>query len=137
MIRRPVAWLTVTLLGGALLAGCGGSSTSSSQSSSTPPATTTAATSTAGSTGTTTSAARSPAATQQAIEACKHRVQAATGLPASSKARLEGICAKAASGNTPEVKKAVGELCQEAVNRSGLPKSAKEEALATCRSRTK
>jgi hypothetical protein len=137
MTRRAVAWLAVPLLGAALLAGCGGGSTTTSQSSSTPAATSTAGTTSSGSTGTNTSGGASPAATQQAIETCKHEVQRTTTLPASSKSKLEGVCEKAANGNTPEVRKAIREICEEAVNKASLPKFAKEQGLAACRSQTK
>lgn len=142
MIRRPLAWLAVSLLGAVLLAGCGSSATTS-KSSSTPAATTTATTTTSGAGGTTTStgatsgSGATAAATQRSIEACRQRVQSASTLSATSKSKLEGLCAKAASGNTPEVKKVVREICEEAVNRATLPASSKEQALATCRSRTK
>jgi hypothetical protein len=137
MIRRAVAWLAVPLLGGALLAGCGGSSGTSTQSTSTPAATTTQGTGTSGSTGTSTSSGGSAAAPQQAIDACKREIRAATTLSAKSKAKLESLCAKAASGNTPEVKSAVRAVCEEAVNNAALSKAAKEQGLAACRSQTK
>lgn len=132
MIRRPVAWLALSLLGAILLAGCGSSSTTTNQSTSTPAATTNATTA-----GATSPSGASTIATQAAIEACKRQIQTASTLSASSKSRLEGLCVKAASGNTPEVKKAVREVCEETVNKSPLPAVGKEQALATCRSRTK
>jgi hypothetical protein len=138
MIRRALlAWLAVPLLGGVLLAGCGGSSTSTSQSTSTPAATTPAATTNSGSTGTTTPSGVSAAATQQAIETCKKEVRTTTTLPASSKTKLEGVCEKAANGNTPEVRKAIKDICEEAVNKASLPQAAKEQGLAACRIQTK
>jgi hypothetical protein len=136
MIRRPATWLAVALLGGCLLAGCG--SSSKSTSTSTPTATTTGS-APAGTTTSTGSTATSPAgaATAQAIEACKHQVQSSTALPPNSKAKLEAVCSQAANGNTPAVKQAVREVCEEAINKSQLPSFAKSKALATCRSRTK
>jgi predicted outer membrane protein len=109
MIRRPVRWLAVALLLGVLLAGCGGS----------------ASTSTA------------PLAAAQAVETCKREIQAATTLTASSKSKLEAVCARAAAGDTTAVKKAVREVCEEAIKGSPLPAAAKEQALAACKSRTK
>jgi hypothetical protein len=127
MIRRPVGLVSLALLLGALLAGCGGgSATTTSQSTSTPSSTSTTATSGAAS-----------VATAQAVETCKREIQAATTLSASSKSKLEGLCAQAATGNSTAVKKAVREVCEEAINKSSLPAVAKEQALAACRSRTK
>jgi NAD(P)H-hydrate repair Nnr-like enzyme with NAD(P)H-hydrate dehydratase domain len=133
MIRRPVTWLAVLLLGGALLAGCGSSSTTTSQSTSTPAATT--AGSSSGTTATPGGAAA--IATPQAVEACKHAIQAQQSLPASSKSKLEAVCARAATGDTAAVKQAAREVCEEVVNRSPVPAFAKEQAIAACKSRTK
>jgi DNA transposition AAA+ family ATPase len=76
-------------------------------------------------------------ATPQAVETCKREIQAATTLPASSKSKLEAVCAKAAAGETTAVKNAVREVCEEAINKSSLPAATREPALAACRSKTK
>ena len=129
MTGRPVRWLALPLLLGVLLAGCGGSgSTTTGQSTSAPSSSSSATSSTS---------ATAPLATAQAVETCKREIQAATTLTASSKSKLEAVCAKAAAGNTTAVKKAVREVCEEAINSSPLPAAAKEQALAACKSRTK
>jgi ABC-type transport system substrate-binding protein len=126
MIRRLSTWLTVALLGGLLLAGCG--SSSSSSSSSTPAATTT--------TTTTTSTTSSNPAVAAAVAACKSGVQAASTLSASTKHKIEGVCEKAAGGDKEAARKAAQEVCEELINSSPLPSSsAKEEALKTCKAK--
>jgi hypothetical protein len=134
MIRRPVRWLAVTLLLGALLAGCGGSASTSTGQSTSAPSSSSSATS---STSTAAPSASGPSATAQAVETCKREIQAATTLTASSKSKLEAVCARAAAGDTTAVKKAVREVCEEAIKGSPLPAAAKEQALAACKSRTK
>jgi NAD(P)H-hydrate repair Nnr-like enzyme with NAD(P)H-hydrate dehydratase domain len=133
MIRRAVTSLAVAFLLGTLLAACGSSSTTTGQSISVAPASTGAT----GSTSTTAPSGAASAVTPQAVEACKHEIQAAPTLSEKSKSKLEAVCATAAAGNTTAVKKAVREVCEEAINKSPLPAVAKEPALASCRSRTK
>jgi hypothetical protein len=130
VIRRPARWLAAPLLLGALLAGCGGSGTTAGQSTSAPSSSSSATSSTPPS-------GASSAAAAQAVETCKREIQAATTLPASSKSKLEAVCARAAEGSTTAVKKAVREVCEEAINKAPLPAAAKEPALAACRSKIK
>jgi hypothetical protein len=106
MTRGTVRSLAVAILLGALLAGCGGSSSTTTSHS-----------------------------ISQAVETCKREIQAATTLPASSKSKLEAVCAEAATGNTTAVKRAVREACEEAINRSSLPTATKAAALVACRNR--
>ncbi len=128
MTARPSIQLAAALAAAALLAGCGGSSKSSSSSSAAPGAAGSAtSTSTAGST------AGSTPAGAAAITACKQAIQAQTTLPASSKAKLEAVCGKAASGDQAAVRKAAKEVCEEVINKASIPSSAKERALQTCR----
>jgi hypothetical protein len=139
MFRTPVTALAVLLLGGALLAGCGGSSTTTTQSTTTAQSTSTPAATTAptNSTGTTASTPSGPLiASPQAVEACKHAIQAAPTLTAAAKAKLEGVCDKAAHGDQAAVKKAAREVCEEVINNSPIPGGAsKDQALAACKSR--
>ncbi len=139
MTARLFALLSVTLVGGALLAGCGSSSTtSSSQSSSTsaPSAPASAATSSSStSTPSTPAGVPSSAAVQEAVAACKSSVHSAPTLSASVKSKIEDICNKAASGNLEAAQKAAKEACTEIVNASPVPASAKEAALAACKSK--
>jgi ABC-type phosphate transport system substrate-binding protein len=130
MNARPIAWLASALAAVALLAGCG---SSSSTSSSTPAAT--SATGSATSTGSTSPLpSLTGAAGAAAVAACKQAIQAQTTLPASAKAKLEGVCVKAAKGDQAAVKKAAQEVCEEVINKSALPAgSAKEQALSACK----
>jgi hypothetical protein len=128
MRARPSIWLAAALSAAALLGGCGGSSKSSSSSSTAGGAAgSTLSTSTAG------GAPGSPAAGAAAITACKQAIQAQTTLPATAKAKLEAVCGKAASGDQAAVRKAAKEVCEEVINKSSIPSSAKERALQTCR----
>jgi hypothetical protein len=130
-MQRPLTWLIVALVGAVLLAGCGGgsSSTASSQSTPTPSATTSAP------------AATSPTPTtgagglsvQQAVASCRSVVKGATTLPANLKAKVEGICNKAASGDLAGARAAAKEVCLEVVNGYPIPAGpAKDQALAAC-----
>src|ERR1017187_2408101 len=109
-------WLAVAVAGAAFDAGCGSSSstTSSSQTSSTPaastpvtpastartPSTGSAATGTASTPASTTSAGgASGLAVQQIVAQCQSVIHRAPTLSASVKAKVEGICSKAASGD--------------------------------------
>ncbi len=104
--------------------GCGSSgSSSTSPSTSTPPASSS------------TPAAAATSGGAVAVAACKQALHEETTLPASAKAKLEGVCDKAGSGNAAEVRKAAEEVCVEVVRSSAVPAGpAKEEALAACKS---
>jgi hypothetical protein len=134
-MRRSMTWLIVVVAGGALLVGCGGggsSSTASSQTSSTPAATSApAATS---STPTTSTGAAGSLSVQQAVASCRSVVKRATTLPANLKAKVEGICNKAANGDVAGAQAAAKEVCVEVINSYPIPSGpAKEQALAACK----
>ena len=137
MIRSPLALLAASLLGTAVLAGCGGGSKSTSQSTSAPPATTTAAASATGTTGS--SSTGGVLTTQQAVETCQHEIHAAAALLPEGTSTLEGACGRVArSGTTAEVKKATRELCEGAIKEtSGMSSFIRDRALAECGNRTK
>jgi hypothetical protein len=133
MVRSRSSWLVGVLACGALLAGCGSSSSTSSTQSST--AGTTAATTTSTAT-TSRPPALSGAALTQAVTLCKQQIKAQTTLPASAKAKLEGVCEKAAKGDSSSVKQVAREVCEEVVNSSKVPAgAAKEQALAACKAK--
>jgi len=76
----------------------------------------------------------SAATLAQAVATCKSAVQKATTLSASVKAKLEGICNKAASGDLAGARTAAREVCVEVVNATPIPSSsAKQQALAACK----
>ncbi len=155
MIRRHSTLLVLALTSGALLAGCGSSnSTSSNSTSVAQPASTTASTGTTStspttttSTGTTstsptTTATNTPsvptsipttaAGVAQAVAACKSIIQSEPTLSSSLKAKVEGICNKAAHGDLAGARAAGKEVCAEVINASPIPAAAKSEALAAC-----
>jgi hypothetical protein len=131
-MQRSVTCLILALVGAALLAGCGGgsSSTASSQSSSTPSVTTSAPAATSS---TPTTGAGGGLAVQQAVSSCRSVVKRATTLPANLKAKVEGICDKAASGDLNGARAAAKEVCVEVINSYPIPAGpAKDQALAAC-----
>jgi hypothetical protein len=148
MNRKLCTWVVVAIAGGAFGAGCGSSSssTSSSQISSTPaastpaaPATTTtqatspAATGTASRpTSTTAGGGASALAAQQIVAECQAVIHRASTLSASVKAKVEGICNKAAGGDLAGARAAAKEVCVEVINSSPVPAAAKQQALAAC-----
>ncbi len=135
MIPRLTTWLAVALAGGVLVAGCGSSSTSTSTTT-TSQSTSTAVATTASS-GTAVPAVANNPAVQEAVAACKHGVQSASGLSSSSKAKIESICDKAANGDANAAKEAARELCIEIVNASPVPSgSIKEQAIAACKTKS-
>jgi hypothetical protein len=140
MFRRLIVPLIAVLACGGLLAGCGGGkSSSSSQTSSTPPASPAATTpSTSTGTGGTPPAASTPAggasgsAVARAVASCRTAIAATPGLSPALKAKVEGICSKAAGGDIAGARKAAKEVCAEVIN--VLPGSAaeKQQARARC-----
>jgi hypothetical protein len=148
MIRQGSTWLVVAFAG-VLIAGCG-SSNSTSSSSSTPaqvisvtqPATTTASTGTTPTSPTSTSTntpsvptsiPTTAAGVAQAVAVCKSIIQREPTLSASLKAKVEGICNKAANGNLAGARAAGKEVCAEVINASPIPAAAKAQALAACK----
>ncbi len=137
MIRRRSSWLVGVLVCGALAAGCGGSSSNSSKSSSPATTSTPAAAATSSTPASTSSAVPvGPATVQQAVASCKHAIQAQTTFTAATKAKLEAMCAKAATGHAAALKKASQEACENIVKNSMVPASAAmKRALSACRSK--
>jgi hypothetical protein len=137
MIRRSSAWLAVSLIGGVLLAGCGSSSTTTSATTSAPTSAATTPTS-AATTPSSTSTPTSPsiptgAGVAQAVAICKSVIQREPQLSAAAKAKVEGICNKAASGDLAGARAAAKEVCVEVINASPIPAASKEQALAACK----
>jgi len=146
MNLRPRSWLAALSLAGVLLAGCGSSTSTTTQSTpSTPGAVVTGTATTPGGT-TVTGTATTPGAVSvpanvpgigaAAVSACKSAIHAQTTLPEGTKAKLEGVCDKAASGQTSAVRQVAKEVCEEAVNHSPIPAgAAREQALAACKAK--
>jgi hypothetical protein len=141
MSQKLCALPTVVLAGAALLAGCGGSSKTSStasSSSTTVPASTSSpapsstqaagATSTSGSSG-----AAGLAGAQEAAALCKSVLERATTLPANVKAKVEGICKQAESGNLAAAQAAAKGVCTEVIDATVPSGPAREQALAACK----
>jgi len=142
MIRQRSKWLVVVVIGSMFIAGCGSSSSSSSTSSqsSSPAATSgTTSSSTPASTGTTSTPGTTPnpassAAVADAVAECKSVIKEAPTLGASTKAKVEAICNKAADGDLAGARAAAKEVCEEVINSSPIPAGAiKEHALAACK----
>jgi len=134
--------LVAALLCGALVAGCGSSSstTSSSTAATTPAVTSTSAPSTQATAATTSTSptttpgsAASAAGVAQYEAICKSIVARAPTLSASVKAKVEGICSKAATGDLAGARAAAKEVCVEVINASPVPAAEKEKALAGCK----
>src|SRR3989442_1336152 len=115
-MRRPCTWLSVALLGGVLLAGCGGSS--KSKSSSAPSSTSSQTSKVAGAT--TPSGPRTetggatpthPLTPKQQVEACKRTVLAPSPLSAAAKAKLLKSCNQV-GGNATAQRRVVHEACE-------------------------
>ncbi len=68
----------------------------------------------------------------QAVAACKSISQRDPTLSSSLKAKVEGICNKAAHGNLAGARAAAKAVCAEVINASPIPAVAKSEALAAC-----
>jgi hypothetical protein len=142
MTRRRIAALFSLLACLALLAGCGSSSSKSTSSAAeTTPAqssSSTTVTSTPSSTSTTTSTSSAPSGAPEtsdvkvAVEECKRIIQAESKLSSGAKSKLEAACSEAAKGNTGAVTKAAREVCEETIDSSSIPTSAKEAAKADC-----
>jgi len=69
----------------------------------------------------------------QAVAICKSAIQRDPQLSAAVKAKVEGICNKAASGDLAGARAAVKEVCVEVINASPIPAASKEQALAACK----
>ena len=102
-----------------------------------PPTTPKSSTSTASTTSTPslpTAAAVGAAGAAEYAAVCKSIIQRDPTLPGNTKGKLEGICAKAASGNLAGARAAAKQVCVEVVNASPLPAAEKAKTLAECKS---
>jgi len=140
MFRQRSKWIVVVVVGSVFIAGCGSSSSSSSTSSSTAATTATTSSTPASSTGTTSSTPSttpnpaSSAGLADAVAECKSVIKEAPTLGASTKAKVEAICNKAADGDLAGARAAAKEVCEEVINASPIPAGAvKEHALAACK----
>ena len=139
MFRQRSKWIVVVVVGSVFIAGCGSSSSSSSTSSSSAAtsATTSSTPSTTGTTSSTPSTTPSPASSAgpaDAVAECKSVIKEAPTLGASTKAKVEAICNKAADGDLAGARAAAKEVCEEVINSSPIPAGAiKERALAACK----
>jgi hypothetical protein len=140
MTRRRIVPLLSLLACLALLAGCGSSSskTTSSAAETTPAqsSTPTSSSSTSSTPSTTSTSSGTPSLpagdVKVAVEECKRIIQSESKLSSGAKSKLEGACAEAAKGNTGAVTKAAREVCEETIDNSSIPTSAKEAAKADC-----
>lgn len=144
--RRSTPLAATLLIVAGLLAGCGGGSSGSTTTITTTPAAATGnPTTTATSTPTTTApgpstGASSPttnpsaASVAQYVKVCRSIVQHEPKLPANVKAKVEGICDKAANGDVAGARAAAREVCVEVINASPIPLAAiKQRAIAACK----
>jgi hypothetical protein len=140
--------LAVTLLCGALLAGCGSSnsSTTTSTAATTPaktssaaattPTTTKSTASTATKASTPTQPTAGAAAGATAAEyatVCKSIITHEPTIESSLKSKLEGICSKAANGDLAGARTAAKQVCVEVIKSTPIPAADKEKALAACK----
>jgi hypothetical protein len=131
MFRMRSPLFVVALLCGVLVAGCGSSSSSSTTTGSTSTSAP-ASTATSKSTSTTPSGATA-AGVAQYVAACKSVIQHEPTLSGDVKAKVEGICNKAADGDIEGARKAAKEVCIEVINASPIPAAAKSQAVAACK----
>ncbi len=148
MNRTRSAWLSVALLCGALLVGCGSSSsTTTSTASSTAPATTqstpaSTSTSTPSATSTATTPTSSPlSASSPAAQASRlaaaicNKHAARQKLKPPLKGQVEAICHDYETGNTAKVREDAEKACTEAIEQIPGDSAAKKQALARCKSK--
>ncbi len=140
MIRHRSRWLAVAIVGCAFVGDCGSSSSSTSSQSGSTAATGGTTSSTPPSTGTTSSTTStipnpaSSAAVADAVAECKSVIKEAPTLGASTKAKVEAICNKAADGNRAGARQSAKQVCVEVINASPIASGpAKEHALAACK----
>lgn len=137
-----IALAGAVLLAGTGLAACGGSSsTTSSQTNSTaatsPTVASTATAAPTSATGATASTGSSGASSAGALEAaavCKSVLARATTLTADVKAKVEGICKKAESGNLAAAQAAAKGVCNAVIDATVPAGPTREQALAACKS---
>jgi hypothetical protein len=66
------------------------------------------------------------------VAACKSIITSVPTLKASVKAKVEGICSKAATGDVSGARAAAKEVCVEVVDASPISGVTKEKSLAAC-----
>jgi len=69
----------------------------------------------------------------QYVAICKSIIAREPTLSASVKAKVEGICNKAAHGDLAGARTAAKEVCVEVINLAPIPAADKEKALASCK----
>ena len=136
MIRRPLTLLAAMVLAGALFAGCGSSGATTTSSST--PATAASSSAPAGTAGapatpTITAPGAGGIGVAEAVSVCKSLIARDPSLSAAIKAKVEGICNKAAHGDLAGARAAAKEVCAEVINSSPIPAAAKQQALAGCK----
>jgi hypothetical protein len=141
--------LAAALACAALLAGCGSSGSSTTTTTTTTTSSTAAApgTTSSGTTATTgtsttsastptsssSTAAPNPAVVAQYADVCKAIIKSVPSLSATVKAKVEGICNKAAKGDEASARAAAKEVCVEVISASPIPAAAKQKSLAECK----
>jgi hypothetical protein len=150
MIARRSSLFVIGLLCVALIAACGGSSSTTSGSTATSAPATASTTAASKPATSTTAAPKKPATSKTAtpgisepitsaavvkryVAICKQIVQREPSLAASVKSKVEGICAKAASGDVAGARAAAKEVCVQVINASPLPAVDKQEEIAACK----
>jgi hypothetical protein len=139
MTGRRFSSLVLTLLCGALMAGCGSSGTTNAPVQTSSAATTSTATSSTATSGTPSTPSTTPtvaagaAGAAQYAAVCKSIIQREPTLSGDLKSKLEGICAKAADGNLAGARAAAKQVCVEVINATPLPAADKAKALADCK----
>jgi hypothetical protein len=154
MTYRLWSLVAIVAASGALLAGCGSSSSSSSSSTAAPAAkastssastATSAATATGTSTGSSSTGAGASTSTgasgaaavasnpavKAAVAQCKTAINSAPQLSAASKAKLDSLCDKAASGKLTDLKSVTYDVCKQVIKDS-VPAAEQQTALASC-----
>jgi hypothetical protein len=141
--------LAVTLLCGALVAGCGSSNSSTTSSTpTTTPAKSSSAAATTPTTASKSSTSKSTASTTptqptagtvagataaEYATVCKSIITHEPTLESSLKSKLEGICSKAADGDLAGARAAAKQVCVEVIKSTPIPAADKEKALAACK----
>ncbi len=126
MVSRLSTLVAAAVVSAAFVAGCGSSSSSTSTTQSTGSSSSSASASGSGGGA---SVASSPAV-QQAVAACKSRVNDAATLTTDEKAKLISLCEQASSGNVAAAEQATKEVCQDVAK--SLPSAVQATAEAAC-----
>ena len=144
-LRLPPVLPVLLAISAAALAGCGSGGSTSARSAATtaaaPVATAPVATTPTVTATTQTAPPPKPkpkpkpgsAVGREAVVACRQIVSALSSLPASTRTRLDAICAKAASGDVAEIRRAAERVCIEATESSAVPQAVRERALQACK----